>query len=137
MSEKLQQKYENKNRDKRMTSRVFASHTLETVIAPPSVASHVGDRIRHAARKLGWAYGRTKDLWYNDGRYRPSPEEIQDLERISGLQYGKQELNELDDLISKADALLYGTDADFTSAFTHALREVARAAYRAGTQKRN
>lgn len=119
-----------------MHSAVFASDALHNHIAPPSVSSHKGERIRHAARSLGWSITRTRDLWYNDGRYKPSPDEIVDIEAVSGLTYAKQELDEIEVLISRADNLLHGADPGFSRPFLNAVREIASLAYRAGTQRR-
>ena len=44
------------------------------------------------------------------------------IERVSGLNYAKQEAENVARLISQADALLEGQDADFYGAFVAAFR---------------
>jgi hypothetical protein len=90
-------------------------------IAPPQLGS-VKARIRHAAYKLGWTHTRTKDAWYADPRISISGEELTRVETISGLEYARKELRSVEDLISRADALLDGPHADFHRPFVTAFR---------------
>lgn len=99
----------------------FTSSTLRSQISPPSMGS-VKARIRHAARKLGWSYSRTKDAWYADPRISISALELRAIEETAGVQYGRKQIKEVDRLIAKSTALLHGQDEDFTSAFIVGLR---------------
>jgi hypothetical protein len=111
-----------------MSDLTWASDTLRNHVAPVGSAQQVKARIRSAARALGWEYERAKSIWYADERVAVRPRELRDIERYTGLQYGRQELTELDTLIGRADALLVGNqDADFYSAFANGLRALASA----------
>ncbi len=112
--------------EKKMSSVEFAQDALREYVAPPSLGS-VKTRIRHAMRRLGWSSNRTKDVWYADSRIRLSAEEILKIEETTGLRYGRQELHSIDELVSRADALLAGPQADFYRPFADAFRAMARA----------
>lgn len=117
-----------------MSDVTWASSTLRKYVAPPDSAQHVKDRIRRAARALGWEYERAKTIWYADERAAVRPRELRDLEQYTGLTYGRQELTEIDLLISRADAHLVGNqDKDFYRAFAAGLRAFTRALHRPGT----
>lgn len=105
-----------------MSTLVFASEILKNGIAPAGSAENVKARIRLAARRLGWSFTRTKDVWYADPRVSIDGEELRVIERVSGVEYGRRELRTVDDLIARADALLDGPDADFHRPFVAALR---------------
>ena len=112
-----------------MTSVEFAQYALSERVAPPSLGS-VKARIRHAVTimgRRGWSANRVKDNWYADPRISPNADEIRDLEEITGLRYGREELRSLEQLISKADAFLDGEEADFYRPFVDAFRAMARA----------
>lgn len=117
-----------------MTSIAFAQHALRERVAPPSVGS-VKARLRYAVTAMNrrnWSANRVKDVWYADPRISLSADEIRDLEEITGLRYGRRELKELDQLISRADALLEGTNEDFYRPFVDAFRQALRAMAGAG-----
>lgn len=114
MSEKLSEK-------SKMSVVEFSQFALRTRIAPPEYGS-VKSRIRKAAARLGWSFTRTKDVWYADDRVSISGEQLIAIEEASGLRYAKQELIDAETLISRADALLDGADADFYRPFVAALR---------------
>ena len=116
-----------------MSELVFASRQMREQIAPPQISSFVKERVRHAARRLGWSYSRAKDVWYADDRVSLKPRELRKIEEISGVRYGRAERNELDHLIGRADALLVGTDPDFHRPFVDALRALLGASDRSGT----
>lgn len=124
MSEKQSEKSE------MQSELVWASQTLKSVVAPPGAASSKLERIRLAARMLRWKFSRAKDVWYADERVSLKPREIRKIEEITGVTYGRKEIDELDQFISRADALLEGQDEDFyrpfVDAFRQALRTVAR-----------
>ena len=115
---------ENRSEKNRMSSVEFAQFALREGVAPASLGS-LKARLRHATtvmRRRNWSANRVKDCWYADPRISPNADEILDLQEITGLQYGKQELTEIDALISRAGALLNGQDPDFHSAFVAAVR---------------
>lgn len=124
---------ENRVEKSEMSSAEFVQYALQSNIAPPSIGS-VKARIRHASRCLGWSASRTKDAWYADPRIALRADEIRDVEQRTGLRYAQQELRTVDELISRADALLDGNDTDFYRPFLAALRAVARIADRSRTQ---
>ena len=111
-----------------MSEISWASDTLRNYVAPPASAQQVKDRIRRAARALGWEFERARTIWYADERAAVRPRELRQLEDYTGLRYGRQELSELDALILRADALVVGNqDKDFYSAFANGLRALASA----------
>lgn len=125
MSEKLSEK-------SKMSALEFAQHALRTRVAPKAMGS-VKERLRHATsvlRRRNWSANRVKDLWYADCRARPIPDEILDLEELTGLKYGRQEVDEIDALIARADALMDGPDADFYSPWVAGFRAFIGALYR-------
>lgn len=135
-----------------MTSTEFAQGAFQERIAPPSLGS-VKARLRHAVRVVTshedrlvrqglredrlWTPNRVRDCWYADPRIKPDADEIRDLEEITGLRYGRQELAELETIIARADALLDGPEADFYRPFVDGLRAFFGAVHRAGTPGRN
>jgi len=124
MSEKASEK-------SKMSSVEFVQTALRDHIAPPSTGS-VKARLRLAARALGWSQNRVKDAWYADPRISISADEIRKVEEISGLRYGRQELQEIDHLIGRAGALLNNAGADSNSALVVALRALIGALDRPG-----
>ena len=125
---------ENASEKSKMCELVFAARMMREVLAPPGCAGSKSERIREAARRLHWKYSRALSVWYADERVSLKPHELRGIEEVSGVRYGKQEVHEIDQLISRADALLEGQDADFHSAFMAALRAMARLADRTRTQ---
>lgn len=109
-----------------MSSVEFVSYALRERVAPPSLGS-VKARIRHASRALQWSATRTKDAWYADPRISISADELRAVEDKTGLRYGREELRTVEELISRADALLEGQDSDFYGAFVAAFRHAVRA----------
>lgn len=89
-----------------MSEIEWASDQLRGLIAPPTLSSHVGQRIRAAARLLKWKPSRTKDIWYADERVSMKPREMRQIEEMTGVRYGPNELTETDRLIARADAIL-------------------------------
>ena len=122
----MSKKSEKSSGEIRMSSVEFVSCAMRERVAPPSLGS-VKARIRYASRALGWTASRTKDAWYADPRISISADELRTVEDKTGLRYGREELRTVNDLISRADALLEGQDSDFYSAFVSAFREAVRA----------
>lgn len=111
------------------SSNEFASYALQRRVAPKALGS-VKVRLEHARRimrRRGWTDNRVRDCWYGYDRVTPNADEIRDLEEITGLRYGRQELRTNDQLIAAADTLLQGFDPSFYGAFAAALRAVASA----------
>jgi hypothetical protein len=118
-----------------MSSVEFCQRALREHVAPPQIGS-VKTRLRHAARRLNWSANRVKDAWYADPRISPSADEIRDLETLTGLRYGRQELREVDAYIARAEILLGNTDADFHGPFIAAMRAFFGALDRPGAARR-
>ncbi len=95
----------NRRSPKMSTVEFFCQDAMKNQIAPKSVGS-VQERIRKAARDLGWSYTRTKDAWYAEPRMSIKPEELFRVEAVSGLQYARQEMRTNDAAIERATALL-------------------------------
>lgn len=126
MREKLSEKSE-------MSELAFCSDMMQRVIAPPGTAASKGERLRLAQQKLRWTHSRTRDVWYGDTRVSIKPRELRQVEEISGVQYGQQELAELTALIVRADTILAGSDANFDRPFADAIRAFVGAFHRTGT----
>jgi len=109
-----------------MSSVAFAAKTLKTHIAPMGSADNVQQRIRLAARRLGWSFTRTKDVWYADPRVSLSVDEMRVIEETADVKYGRAEVRSIDELIAKADALLEGSDPDFYRPMVDAFRAFIR-----------
>ena len=120
-----------------MSELAFVQTQLQTRVAPPSISSHIGERIRAAATALQWPYSRTRDIWYGDDRVSLKPHELRTIEQHTGAQYGRQELAELNQLIARADLLLASGDTDFHRAFLDGMRAFFGALDRAGTGGRS
>lgn len=114
-----------------MSELTWASERLQNDIAP---TGSVKDRVRHAARTLGWKYSRTRTIWYADERASIKPRELRRIEEVTGVEYGRQERREVDAIIAKADALLMGNDPDFHGPFAAAVRAFFGALDRTGTR---
>lgn len=121
---------EKSSENSEMSEVAFASEQLKTRIAPPSMSSHVGERIRAAARFLGWSQSRTKDVWYADERVSLKPRELRKIEEITGVRYGREELAELDALIARADTILASRGPHSGSPVIAALRALVGSADR-------
>jgi hypothetical protein len=113
-----------------MSELAFASTQLQTSIAPAALSSHVGERIRIAARRLGWKPSRTKDIWYGDERVDIKPRELRKVEELTGVRYGQAELSEIDQIIARADAILALQGTGGGSPVLAALRALVGAADR-------
>lgn len=105
----------------------FASMSLQRHVAPLGSGLNVKDRITKAARRLGWSVSRTKDVWYADPRVSISAEELRVIEEAACVKYGRAEVRTIEELISKADALLDGPEADFYRPLVDGFRAFIRA----------
>lgn len=114
-----------------MSELTWAQYALKDHVAPLGSAQSVEARIRLAARRLKWKYSRAATVWYADERASIKPRELRQIEEVTGLEYGRQELRAVEALIGNADALLMGSDPDFYSAFVAGLRAFASAVYSA------
>jgi hypothetical protein len=117
----------------KMSDATWTQFALKEHVAPNGTAQSISARIRLAARRLEWKYSRTETLWYADERASIKPAEIRRIEEVTGLEYGRQELRSVDQILSNADALLMGVNADYYSAFVAGLRAFAGALHRPGT----
>jgi hypothetical protein len=122
----------NKSSEKsEMSELMWASERLQRDIAPHG---SVKERVRDAARTLGWKHSRARTIWYADERASIKPKELRRIEEITGAEYGRNERAEVDRLISRADALLMGNDPDFHGPFVAAVRAFFGALDRTGTR---
>ena len=117
-----------------MSELAWARERLQCDVAAIGSAQNVKTRIRNAARALGWKFSRARTVWYGDDRASIKPKELRRIEEVTGIAYGREELNSVETLIARADALA-ATEADegVYSAFDTALRAFTRAVYRTGT----
>lgn len=113
-----------------MSELAFVGVNLRTRVAPHG---SVSSRIRDAARRLGWSYSRTKDLWYEDPCVSVKPRELRKIEEYTGVSYGREEVSEIDALITRADALLDSQDPNLRSAVAIAVRAIVGALAGTGT----
>lgn len=119
-----------------MSTVDFCQIAMRERIAPPSLGT-VKQRILHAARKTGFGYYRARDIWYADHRVSINADELKQIEKLSGANYGREELRDVNTLIARADALLHGADPDFASAFVAAIRAFYGSLDRSGTERRD
>src|SRR5688572_28138793 len=89
----------------KMSGVELASEIIQKRIAPVGLCQSVAERIRHASRKLGWTYSRTKEIWYRNAR-AIQYEEMLKAKEVAGLSDARQELKEVDALIASANDLL-------------------------------
>lgn len=108
----------------------WASTQLQERIAPASLSSHVGERVRAAAMALRWNPSRTKDIWYGDPRVSIKPRELRQIEELAGVRYGHAELSEIDQIIARADFILARQGSGGGSPVLAALRALVGAADR-------
>lgn len=122
----------NSNVEKSEMSTVeFCQFALRERIAPPSIGS-VKERISYAARKMGWSHTRTRDIWYADPRISIKADQLIKIERLSGLEYARQEVRKNDEAIARATALLGGEDAHLLGEIVAALLQVVGIRHRTG-----
>lgn len=62
-----------------MSELVFASHMMQTRIAPPGSAGSKGERLRNAALALRWKYSRARHVWYADASVSLKPRELRQI----------------------------------------------------------
>lgn len=105
-----------------MSELVFASSILRELIAPPSIASSISERIRSAARLLKWSFSRTRDIWYADARVSLKPKELRQIEELSGVKYGEHEAKKLDQAIERATQIIGEADKVSVRSLVDALR---------------
>jgi hypothetical protein len=104
-----------------MSAVEFCQYALKERIAPATVGS-IKERITRAARRTGWSFNRTRDVWYADPRVSIKAEQLVQIEALSGLEYARREVRTNDDIIARAEALLDGPDADFFGPWVAAIR---------------
>jgi hypothetical protein len=123
----------NKSSEKsEMSELTWASLQMHERIAP---RGSVKQRIRDAARVLGWKHSRARTIWYADERASIKPRELRRIEEVAGIEYGRQELRSVEALIARADALASNeVDEGVYSAFAAAFRAFIGALDRTGTR---
>lgn len=117
-----------------MSELAWAQDALHNHIAPQGSKK---ERIRAAARRLGWGHSRTRDVWYADPRVAIRPRELRRIEEVSGLGNTREEITEIDQLLERANALLDGPEAHIHRPMVAALRAFVGALDRTGTEGRD
>jgi hypothetical protein len=121
-----------KSSENEMSELAWASYQLRERVAP---RGSIKERIRSAARSLGWKYSRTKAVWYADERIALKAKEMRRIEELTGVTYGRQELRSVEALIARADTLAASeADEGVYSAFAAAFRAFIGALDRTGTR---
>lgn len=133
----MSEKSENPSEKSEMSSVEFVQDALRKRVSPPGSGANVQDRIRRAARLLGWSYSRTRDAWYADPRISIKADEVRKIEETTGVRYGRQEAEELAHLIGRADAILAEPSPRLDSAMVDALRAIVGALDRTGAGPRD
>lgn len=112
----------------KMSELEFASKMLKEHIAPPGSAGGKMERIRLAARKLKWNYSRAMAVWYSDERVSIKPSELRTVEETAGVRFGQkhEDLEDVEDLIERAEALLGSKNPRVRRALFAAMRTFAR-----------
>lgn len=121
MSEKTSENYQ-------MAELSFVSRMLRERIAPPGAAASKTERIRLAAQKLKWKYSRVFSAWYADPRVSIKPAELRAVEEKAGVKFAQkhEDLEDVDDLIERAEALLSSKNPRVRRALFSAMRTFAR-----------
>jgi hypothetical protein len=91
-----------------------ASALVQDVVSVNAGAS-VSERIRAAARKLGWDFSRTRDVWYEQARRIDAHEmdQLRAARRARQLEEARKAHAELTQLIAGMEAALTRIDEDF------------------------
>lgn len=113
-----------------LTVEEFCREAMREQIAPGP--GSVKERIRYAARRLGWAYSRTRDAWYADPRISISGEELAAIEELTGVRYARQEADRHDAAIHDAIITLAQAEADSPGSLIAAVFKTACLLHRAG-----
>lgn len=137
----LEMSQKNSEKSQIMTELSFVSRMMKERIAPPGAAASKTERIRLAAQKLKWKYSRTFSAWYADPRVSIKPAELRDVEVKTGVKYEefaapKDELAEVDQLISKAESLLDSKNPLIKRALAAATRAFIGSLSRARVERR-
>ena len=121
MSKISQENYE-------MSELAWAQKMLRERIAPMGSAGSKMERIRLASQKLKWKYSRAMAVWYGDERASIKPVELRAVEEKSGERFGQkhEDLEDVDDLIERAEALLSSKNPRVRRALFSAMRTFAR-----------
>jgi hypothetical protein len=108
-------------------SDVAEASELVREVAPVQGAT-IRERILFAARKLGWRYSRTRDVWYEQAR-RIDAGEMDQLRRTMDARKLQEATNEYRDLrarIARIEAALLASDEDFHRPQIDALQQSLR-----------
>lgn len=111
-----------------MSELAWAQKTIKEKIAPPGSAGGKLERIRLAATRLKWKYSRAMAVWYGDERVSIKPNELRAVEEKAGVRFGQkhEDLEDVDDLIERAEALLSSKNPRVRRALFSAMRTFAR-----------
>lgn len=95
-----------------MSTTDYAQFAFQTLIAPDRGGRSVKSRMRIVQNRFpDWKSSRIKCTWYADPDMSLKPDEVIQIEKVSGLGY-KQFLQQENEEISKADNVLYPSDPD-------------------------
>lgn len=106
----------------KMSDVAIASQLIKRVV--PRDHRSVKEWISVTARRLGWTFMRTKGVWYGEAR-RIEAFEMADLRAGENrkLYEARNEFRELKDRITRLEAALSASDADFHRPLLDALLE--------------
>lgn len=106
-----------------MSDVAQASLLIREVVSVGSGAT-ILDRINKTARKLGWPYSRTRDVWYEQARRIDAAEmdQLRSARRARQLEEARKAHAELTALISGMEESLSRVDQDFHRNQIDALR---------------
>lgn len=90
-----------------MSDAVQASELIRDVV-PVDAGATVGERILLTARKLGWPYYRTRDVWYEQARRIDAREmdALREAKRQREIKGAAREYHELRDRIARIEMAL-------------------------------
>ena len=113
----------NKSSERSDLSDVAQASALVREVAPVEGAT-VGERILIAARKVGWGFNRTRDVWYEQARRIDAREmdQLREARQNRKLQEATNEYRDLRERISRLEAAL-SFDADFYRPHIDALEQ--------------
>lgn len=95
-----------------MCTTKYAQFAMQTLIAPDQGGRSVKTRLREVRMKFPlWKESRVKNAWYADPDMSLKPDEVYEIEKVSGLEY-KQFLQQENEAISQADNVLYPSNPD-------------------------
>ena len=93
-----------KSSEKSEMSDVASASVLIREIVPATAGATIGERIRSTARALGWAYSRTRDVWYGQAR-RIDAAEMDALREAKAERQKKEASREFLELMARIERI--------------------------------